>query len=710
MSKNLVSMKTSRREFLRHFSIIAGCFVASPCLISCSTTLTPVRVGQSPRYSFPHGIASADPQPDAVLVWARLVDSRSEEPLSMLMQLAADQDFQSILVEKELTATINTDFTVRCFIDGLEADQWYYYRFITPDSFTSRTGRTRTAPAVNSDTPLNIAIFSCQNYERGFFNAYRHMIVNDERAPADKKLDLCIHVGDYIYENVNVGAFSELGPSGKLINGDGIERTIAKLPSGGRLWSRGNQYLPDTLDDYRYIYKSYLSDPSLQAARAWYPFVHIWDDHEVLNDYWQAYHPGGSLQTLKVIGNQAWFEYIPAILSDAIPGPAGVNPAKDFEFVEVNDVDPGEFDEDYLSLEPNTLAAINSMAIHRSLQWGKLADILLVDGRSYRGPRGLDKSILGEELIAYPKAPIDPRLIHIMNAGRTANNNEPPDTLNYEGNDVDNPRKDSPRSSMLGADQKQWLKDNLATTTARWKILCNNVPMMRFGFDTQFYEYGTPSSIYWTDSWDGYPVERNELMNWIKDMGLPNIVSFSGDRHAHYAGYVFNDYEADNPTAVIPELVGAGITADDRLAIQMMLFRNAEQLLKRTGFDGKRVNYYRKIAPAMNAWMLYGERCAEVLADTADINEAEKVKDANINPHLHYADNDAYGYYTVNIREDNIHAEFITIPLPIKDESQTDPELLRRVTMDIQSWDSGETPKIKNIQLIGQHNFLGIKS
>ena len=690
---------------------MAGCFTTTASLLSCTVTLSPVRAGQSSRYQFPQGIASADPQPDAILLWTRVIDAQSDATVSIGMQLSSDQAFDSIIAEKSLTAGPDSDHTVRCFVDGLEADQWYYYRFITPDGYASRTGRTRTAPAPDADTNLNIAMFSCQNYESGYFNAYRRFVLDDESAPSARKADLCIHAGDFIYENVNGGSFKEMGSTGTLYNPDGGKRTAGELPSGGRPSGRprGNQILPNTLDDYRHIYKSYLSDPALQAARAWYPFVYIWDDQEVLNDYWQAYHPGGSIQKLKVMGNQVWFEYMPAILSDSRPGPGGTNPAKDFNFVEVDNADPGEFDEDYLSLEPNTRAAINSMSIYRSLQWGTLADILLVDGRSYRGPRGLDTSILGTDLLSYPPAPIDPELIHVMNAGKTANSNNPPETMQYEGREVPNPRIHSPRGSMLGAKQKQWLKDNLTASKARWKLLINNLPMMRFGFDTSFLEHGHKSGIYWTDSWDGMPLERNEIMGYIKENNLSNVVSLTGDRHAHYAGIVNDDYDDIASTAVIPELAGAGVSALDRLSVQMVYFRKNEELRKRTGFDGRRVGYYRNTAPAMNAWFLYGEECAKVLSETANVSEAEKVKDPSVNPHMHFADGDAYGYYRVFITSSNMHAEFVTIPLPVKDESQHEPKVLRRVSMDIPSWPSGDQPKIRNIKLTGKHNFLGIK-
>ena len=118
-----------------------------------------------------------------------------------------------------------------------------------------------------------------------------------------------------------------------------------------------------------------------------------------------------------------------------------------------------------------------------------------------------------------------------MNDGKMANDGDPPATLNYEGKIIPNPRRQSPRASLLGAQQRNWLKETLSGSDANWKLLCNNVPMMRFGFDTRFREHGTKSNIFWTDSWDGYPIERNDIVKFIKESDITNIVSLTGDRH-----------------------------------------------------------------------------------------------------------------------------------------------------------------------------------
>ena len=71
-----------------------------------------------------------------------------------------------------------------------------------------------------------------------------------------------------------------------------------------------------SLRDYRTLYRAYLQDPDLQDARARWPFVAIWDNHEFSWMGWQSFQRFGSevrvAQTRRVAANQAWFEYQPA--------------------------------------------------------------------------------------------------------------------------------------------------------------------------------------------------------------------------------------------------------------------------------------------------------------------------------------------------------------------------------------------------------------
>ena len=90
-------------------------------------------------------------------------------------------------------------------------------------------------------------------------------------------------------------------------------RDVVRYPNGEKV---ANFHIPADLDDYRTAYRGYLSDPDLQDARARWPFVPVWDNHEF---NWRSYQSqqiiNGEIrpaQTLKVAASQAWYEYQPA--------------------------------------------------------------------------------------------------------------------------------------------------------------------------------------------------------------------------------------------------------------------------------------------------------------------------------------------------------------------------------------------------------------
>ncbi len=702
-------MSIPRRLFLKQFAASSGCFVVS-------ALLRPLAVGaqaiseESGRFAFSQGVASADPQPDAVVFWTRVTDMRGAQSIPLTLQVSTGDSFDELLVEEMIDADSSVDHTVRCFVDGLRPNSFYWYRFIAPDGLASRIGCTRTAPDETSPARLNLAVFCCQDYETGFFNAYRQLVLDDAARPAADRTHLCLHLGDFIYENVAKTLRTMDGVRSDLANRDGSARAIYDLPSGGRVDSR-NQLIPTTLDDFRHIYRRYLQDEALLDARALYPFICIWDDHELVNDYWQSYGPNGPIADLKVAANQAWFEYVPAALTRSRPGPAGSNEARDFSYADVTAVGPDDFDEHYLSLEENNRKAIESVTIYRSLNWGRDIDLMLLDARSYRGERGVEDSLLANDdgVAAYPAAPLDPLLIRTLNAGRTANDGVPPPTINLFGREVPNPRAERPYGSLLGESQKEWLKRSLVNSTARWKLVCNSVPMMRFGFDNSFAEYGDKSGLYYTDSWDGYPVERAELMSFILDEGLPNVVSLSGDRHANFAGVVYDDFDFGAARPVIAEFAGASVSGGCRFKIQRRLMRSDPELDVLTTCDGEAIDYIYRQAPLMNGWILFGADAARSFGSDYDLEAALALADDEVNSHLEYADCDAYGYYRVSILDNVLQTEFVVLPEPIENALISEPAVRRRVHFEVPAWQSLEEPQPKLSAMSGEPPLLGLK-
>jgi alkaline phosphatase D len=130
-----------------------------------------------------------------------------------------------------------------------------------------------------------VAAASCQHFESGFYAAHRDIA---EWAP-----DVVLFLGDFIYEG-------DARPVG-----DGVVRS-----------HEGAE--PVDLDGYRARYATYLTDPQLQAARAAAPWICIWDDHEVENNYAGSTSQDGddpaAFLARRALAYQAWWENTPTRL------------------------------------------------------------------------------------------------------------------------------------------------------------------------------------------------------------------------------------------------------------------------------------------------------------------------------------------------------------------------------------------------------------
>jgi alkaline phosphatase D len=80
--------------------------------------------------------------------------------------------------------------------------------------------------------------------------------------------------------------------------------------------------------------------------------------------------------------------------------------------------------------------------------------------------------------------------------------------------------EDAPRvpgKTMLGAEQLRWLKERLAASRARLKVVAIGVQVL-----ADYHQY---------DGYLNYPDERAELMRWIRDQRIEGVVFVTGDRH-----------------------------------------------------------------------------------------------------------------------------------------------------------------------------------
>ena len=239
-----------------------------------------------PKDPFTLGVASGYARPTGVTLWTRLAPvpeapggGMAPEIVPVGWELARDEGMTDIVASGTEYATPEWAHSVHVEPGGLQPNRPYWYRF-TAGEARSPVGRTRTANGLGGKPArLRFAFASCQQYEQGYYGAYRHMAVDQP--------DLILHLGDYIYET-----------------------------SWGRNHvRRHNTPTAVTLDDYRARHALYKTDPDLQAAHAACPWLLTWDDHEVENDY-AADRAGELFPTewflaRRAAAYKAWYEHMP---------------------------------------------------------------------------------------------------------------------------------------------------------------------------------------------------------------------------------------------------------------------------------------------------------------------------------------------------------------------------------------------------------------
>ncbi|HUF81561.1 MAG TPA: alkaline phosphatase D family protein [Burkholderiales bacterium] len=272
----VIVMSLSRRSFL-----LGAAGLAAAGLPGAATPARP-RFASDP---FTLGVASGYPLPDGVVLWTRLAPDSLHggglppAEVEVAWEIAADPHFRTIVRRGTEFTQPEWAHSVHAEVHGLEPDRWYFYRFHSGGA-VSPSGRTRTAPQPGAvPERLRFAFASCQQYEQGYYGAYRHMAAED--------LDLVLYLGDYIYES-----------------------------SWGRhhVRSHGAEE-PLTLEDYRNRYALYKSDADLQAAHAAFPWIVTWDDHEVQNDYAadrsQFAAPRDEFLARRTAAYRAYYEHMP---------------------------------------------------------------------------------------------------------------------------------------------------------------------------------------------------------------------------------------------------------------------------------------------------------------------------------------------------------------------------------------------------------------
>jgi alkaline phosphatase D len=509
-----MSASNSRREFLVHSASALAAASMGGTLAACSSD------EGTPAAVYAYGVASGDPLADRVILWAHARIPGSSQSVGLSWQVASDSHFASVVSSGRAQATEATGFTVKVDATGLVAGTTYYYRFIDDAGVISPVGTTRTLPAMGA-TAVKLAVFSCTLYPAGYFHAY------DAAAKSDAQY--AIHLGDYIYE---YGA-----AAGEFGNGTAVTLGRVTVPANVIV----------SLSDYRARYAQYRSDAELQALHARMPWITVWDDHEFANNAFMTgaenHNPAtqGDWATRKANAAQAYHEWMPI----RTPDPA------------------------------------NLLKIYRSFDFAGLFTLHMLDTRiegrvqqyaNYGDPLGTP----GYQYADYV-------------AGLTPVNGVPPDAAR----------------TMISSTQQAWLSGGLAASKATWQIFGNqdimgkmwlpvsvlnaqgaaaaapttaNLQAVQQAISSYLTAKATraaagagaltpaqtalldpaqnPRLPYNLDSWDGYPINRETVLQTVKALGK-KLVVISGDSHNAW----FNNLTTLAGEKVGVEFAGSSVTS-----------------------------------------------------------------------------------------------------------------------------------------------------
>ncbi|MEU6167714.1 alkaline phosphatase D family protein [Streptomyces tanashiensis] len=393
--------------------------------------------------SFAHGVASGDPLPDGVLLWTRVTPTPEAVPGS---GLGPDVQVGWELAEDRSFARVVASGTTTASAASdhtVKAD----VRGLRPSTaywfrFTAGTAvspSARTRTAPAADTAAPGVRFGVVSCAN--WESGHFSAYRHLAARAD--LDAVLHLGDYLYEYAT-GAY----PEAKYV-----------------VRQHEPRHEIVSLADYRTRHGKYKTDADLQALHAAHPVIAIWDDHEFANDAWSGgaenHTPGaeGEWAARVAAAKQAYFEWMP-------------------------------------------VRASTEGTVFRRLRFGRLADLHLLDLRSFRS--------------APAKA----------GSGTV----------------------DDPERSITGRAQLDWLKAGLAGSDATWQLVGTSVMISPVAFGALPAHLLEPLAELMglpkeglavnVDQWDGYTDDRKELLAHLTARAIRNTVFLTGDIHMAWANDV----------------------------------------------------------------------------------------------------------------------------------------------------------------------------
>lgn len=216
-------------------------------------------------------------------------------------------------------------------------------------------------------------------------------------------------------------------------------------------------------------------------------------------------------------------------------------------------------------------------------------------------------------------------------------------------NDINAPELQDTNRTILGSDQKAWLFDQLSSSNAKWKVLGQQVIFSEYNVGWAALidpgqTYDALESLF-LDIWDGYPAERAEIVDFLEEVQLDNVVILTGDFHATYA------FDVALP-ATITQL-------QDLPELGTVPFYQPSDYNPVTGAGSVAVEFATPSITSANFDENIGGFLAQIFQQ--QVNSEITVGDlevGNPNPHMKYAQLINHGYFILDIQEGMTQADW----------------------------------------------------
>ncbi|HEX6712768.1 MAG TPA: alkaline phosphatase D family protein, partial [Thermoleophilaceae bacterium] len=405
---------------------------------------------------FGYGVAAAEVTPTSALLWAHPGKAGTVQLI-----VAQDKKFARGRKTKTLTASAADDLTVQSRVTGLAAGKRYYYFFVQGRQ-RSDIGTFATAPRRSAAKTIRFAVTGdadpVRTSGRNFWNKDGSADWATYKAMTRERNAFNVNLGDTMYSDAEVAQGFPLALS---------------------------------LAQKRDKYKLGLTYKNLLAMRRSGAVYNQWDDHEFVDDFnrhSEACDVGSVFSDSYACDTNAIWD-------------AGVKAFREYMPVSYSEQD----------------------GTYRTFRWGKNLEIFILDERSFR-------SLRASEVKQDPSAPEPTAHVCDTDGNDDVAPRVPQRIRNLFGlvyKPLSSPiapacitALEDPSRTMLGQRQYDAFTSAIKKSTAKWKVIINEVPMMELGINPY-------------DDWEGYEAEREKLLTFLKN-NVKNVAIVTTDFHSNW--------------------------------------------------------------------------------------------------------------------------------------------------------------------------------